>query len=141
MARELLHPGFQSLMSQTVTPTWAVYGQGGKKHQGPYGNKGGANQGWINVKRSMNFLALSLMTALIITFVSTLTAQAAEKVNINMASVEEIAQLDRIGPKYAERIVEYRQKNGPFEKPEDILKVRGIGTKTWEVNKDKITVK
>ena len=93
------------------------------------------------MRRSMNFLALSLMTALVITCVSTLTVQAAEKININMASVEEIAQLDRIGPKYAERIVEYRQKNGPFEKPEDILKVRGIGAKTWEVNKDKITVK
>jgi competence protein ComEA len=129
-------------MSQTVTSTWPEYGQGyGKKHQGLNGNKGGANQGGINVKRSMNFLALTLMTALVITFVSTLRVQAAEKVNINMASVEEIAQLDRIGPKYAERIVEYRQKNGPFEKPEDILKVRGIGTKTWEVNKDKITVK
>ena len=93
------------------------------------------------MRRFMDFLALSLVTALLITFVSMLSVQAAEKVNINQASVEEIAQLDRIGPKYAERIVQYRQKNGPFKRPEDILMVRGIGTKTWEVNKDKITIK
>jgi len=42
--------------------------------------------------------------------------------------------------KYAERIVEYREKVGPFLTPEDIMKVKGIGEKTWEANKDKISV-
>jgi len=50
-------------------------------------------------------------------------------------------QLKRIGPKYAERIIEYREKNGPFKTPEDIMKVKGIGPKTFELNKDMITVK
>ncbi len=45
-----------------------------------------------------------------------------------------------IGSAYAMRIVEYRQQNGPFEKPEDILKVKGIGEKTYELNKKIITV-
>lgn len=63
-----------------------------------------------------------------------------EKININQGSIEELTQLHRIGPKYAERIIEYREKNGPFEKPEDIMKVPGIGQKTWETNKDRITV-
>jgi competence protein ComEA len=46
-----------------------------------------------------------------------------------------------VGTKYAQRIVEYREKNGPFKQPEDIMKVKGIGTKIWEANKDKISVK
>jgi competence protein ComEA len=53
---------------------------------------------------------------------------------------EELIELDRIGPKYAERIIEYREKVAPFEKPEDIMKVKGIGKKTYEANKDRITV-
>ena len=66
-------------------------------------------------------------------------AQQQVKVNINKASVNELSTLKRIGPSYAQRIVDYRQQNGPFEKPADIMKVRGIGLKTFEVNKDMIT--
>jgi len=69
-----------------------------------------------------------------------LSAEDTGKININQATVEELTQLDRIGPKYAERIVQYRQEHGPFERPEDIMKVQGIGTKTWEANQDKIVV-
>ena len=68
-------------------------------------------------------------------------AKESGKININKAPVEELAKLDRVGTKYAQRIVEYREKNGPFKIPEDIMKVKGIGEKIWEVNKDKIAVK
>ena len=57
---------------------------------------------------------------------------AMEKVNINTASVEQLMELDRVGAKYAQRIVEYREKFGPFQTPEDIKNVKGIGEKTWE---------
>ena len=69
-------------------------------------------------------------------------AWAAEtgEININTASIDELAQLKRIGLKYAERIVEYREKNGPFQRPEEIMLVKGIGTKTWELNKEQIIV-
>ena len=73
----------------------------------------------------------------------TLTAgslSAAEKININTASAKELTQLDRIGPAIAERIIKYREKEGPFEKPEDITNVRGIGTRTFEGFSDRITV-
>jgi len=73
----------------------------------------------------------------------TLTAgslPAAEKININTASAKELTQLDRVGPAIAERIIRYREKQGPFEKPEDITKVRGIGSKTLEGIRDRITV-
>ena len=85
-----------------------------------------------------------LVTILLITFVAsvglgTALAQEQVKVNINKASVNELSTLKRIGPSYAQRIVDYRKQNGPFEKPEDIMKVRGIGIKTFEANKDFIT--
>ncbi|HDL08081.1 MAG TPA: helix-hairpin-helix domain-containing protein, partial [Desulfobacteraceae bacterium] len=63
-------------------------------------------------------------------------AQEDVKININSASVEELVQLKRIGPKYAERIIDYRKQHGPFEKPEDIMKVKGIGQKTWTINQN-----
>jgi len=65
---------------------------------------------------------------------------AAEKINLNTATLEELMTLDRIGPKYAQRIIDYRETYGPFENIEDIMKVKGIGSKTFEANKDKITV-
>lgn len=61
-----------------------------------------------------------------------------DKININTASVEELVKLNKVGKKYAQRIVEYRETNGPFKRPEDILKVKGIGSKIWESNKDRI---
>ena len=66
-------------------------------------------------------------------------AQQQVKVNINKASVDQLSTLKRIGPSYAQRIVDYRRENGPFQKPVDIIKVRGIGIKTYEANKDIIT--
>ena len=68
-------------------------------------------------------------------------AAKSEKVNINAAPVEELVKLKRISTKYAERIVQYRELNGSFKQPEDIMKVKGIGQKTWEVNRDAISVK
>ena len=82
--------------------------------------------------------------AMCILLVSILVApvflMAAEKINLNTATLEELMTLDRIGPKYAQRIIDYRETNGPFEQIEDIMKVKGIGPKTFEANKDKITV-
>ena len=85
-----------------------------------------------------------LATIILITFVAgvgmgTALAKKQVKVNINKASADELSTLKRIGPSYAQRIVDYRKQNGPFEKPEDIMKVRGIGIKTFEANKDFIS--
>ncbi len=70
-----------------------------------------------------------------------LRAQEVEKININQASAGELRQLKGIGPKLAERIVQYREEHGPFRVPEDIMKVKGIGLKKWQANKHRITVK
>jgi competence protein ComEA len=65
---------------------------------------------------------------------------AAEKINLNTATLEELMTLDRIGPKYAQRIIDYRQTYGPFEKIEDVMNVKGIGPMTFEANKDRLAV-
>jgi competence protein ComEA len=80
-----------------------------------------------------------LVIAVFMAFVPVLCAEET-KVNINEATVDELMQLKNIGPAYAERIVEYREANGPFEKPEDIMKVKGIGPKTWDLNRERIAV-
>ena len=58
-------------------------------------------------------------------------AAPAAAVNINTAPASELQTLPGIGAKVAERIVEYRQKNGPFKKVEDLMNVRGVGEKNF----------
>ncbi len=76
----------------------------------------------------------------VLVFCLPLTGSTDQKININQAGMEELATLEKVGEKYAQRIVEYREANGPFEKTEDIMKVKGVGQKTWEANKDRIVV-
>ena len=61
-------------------------------------------------------------------------------VNINTASAAEFDALPGIGAKTAALIVEYRQKNGPFKKGEELMNVRGIGEKNFLKLKDQLTV-
>jgi competence protein ComEA len=61
-------------------------------------------------------------------------------VNINTASAAELDVLPGIGAKTAARIVEYRQKNGPFKKVEELMNVRGVGEKNFLKLKAQISV-
>jgi competence protein ComEA len=61
-------------------------------------------------------------------------------VNINTATAEELESLPGIGEVTAQRIIDYREANGPFETIEDIQNVSGIGPKTFEGMRDLITV-
>jgi len=61
-------------------------------------------------------------------------------VNINTATVEELDGLPGIGAHMAQRIIEYRQKQGPFKRVEDLMGVRGIGEKNFLKLKPLITV-
>jgi len=67
-------------------------------------------------------------------------AAVATVVNINTASASDIEGLPGIGAKTAARIVEYRQKNGPFKKIEELMNVRGIGEKNFLKLKPQLTV-
>lgn len=62
------------------------------------------------------------------------------KININTASKEELENLTGIGEIKSERIIQYRETHGNFEVIEDIMKVDGIGRKTFEKFKNNITV-
>ena len=66
-------------------------------------------------------------------------AAFAGPVNLNSADAATLAkELDGIGPAKAQAIVEFRQKNGPFRSPEDLLKVDGIGERVLEQNRGNI---
>lgn len=65
---------------------------------------------------------------------------SSQKININAAGIGELDSLPGIGPAYAQRIIDYRNANGGFKSIEDIQKVKGIGPKTFEKMKDKITI-
>jgi competence protein ComEA len=61
-------------------------------------------------------------------------------INLNAASAQQLEQLPGVGARMAARIVEYRQKNGPFKKIEDLMNIRGIGEKNFLKLKPLITV-
>jgi competence protein ComEA len=61
-------------------------------------------------------------------------------INLNTASATDLESLPGIGARMAERIVEYRQKNGPFKKIEDLMNVKGIGEKNFLKLKARLTV-
>jgi len=61
-------------------------------------------------------------------------------ININHASSLELQKLPRIGPKMAARIILFREKNGPFKSKDEIMRVKGIGNKTFERLKELIIV-
>ena len=77
---------------------------------------------------------------LLLSFCHPLMAADGEKININTTSQQELMKLKYVGEKLAEKIIEHR-KNTPFQTPEDIMKVQGVGEKIFNANKDIIVVK
>ncbi len=67
--------------------------------------------------------------------------EASQGININIADSWLLDALPGVGPGLAERIINYRFQNGPFQSKEDLMKVKGIGDSTFEKLKDKITVR
>ena len=71
---------------------------------------------------------------------ATATATATAPVNLNTATAEQLATIPGVGQKMAERIIDYRQKNGGFKKVEDLMNVSGVGEKSFLKMKPLITV-
>ncbi len=90
--------------------------------------------------RKVKLIAVCVVFLLSLVFTGSVLALDEQKVNINTATVEELARLKKVGIKYSQRIIEFREKKGLFTKPEDIMKVKGIGEKIWKMNKDIIIV-
>ncbi len=99
-------------------------------------------------------LRLLASLALAVAFAAQPAAQAAQKaatarteakpavatINLNTATAAELEKLPGIGQKVAARIVEYRQKNGPFKKVEELMNVQGIGEKSFLQFRSQLTV-
>jgi len=66
--------------------------------------------------------------------------QESAPVDVNSASVEELMSVPGIGQVVAQRIVEFREKNGPYKSVDDLLKVQGIGEKSLAKLRDRLTV-
>ena len=82
----------------------------------------------------------SLMLATLLSFFG-VNLVASEKININTANAETLQkELSYIGPSVAKRIVEYREKNGKFKSVDDLMKVKRIGKKVLNENREKITI-
>ena len=68
------------------------------------------------------------------------SAPAPAPINLNTATAAQLETLPGIGKSTAERILEYRQKNGSFKKVEDLMNVRGVGEKSFLKLKPLVTV-
>lgn len=86
------------------------------------------------MKRS--FLALSALAAFAVS-----GAIFAAEINLNTADAATLADgIDGVGPTIAERIVEWREANGPFESVDQLVEVKGIGEKTLADNRENLSV-
>ncbi len=79
-------------------------------------------------------LAASLLSASILGF-------AATPLDINTANADALAEtLQGVGASRAQAIVAYRDSNGPFVRVDDLAQVKGIGQRTVDLNRDRMTV-
>ena len=79
---------------------------------------------------------MKLLLTLLVTSLLAAAAWAAEPVNVNTASAEQISEnLKGIGLSKARSIVDYREANGSFEHADELVNVKGIGIKTVDQNR------
>ncbi len=90
--------------------------------------------------KAILIIAMVIFVANSIVLAETQTAGKSSLININTASAAQLIKLPRVGEKIAARIIEYRNKNGKFKRIQEIMKVKGIGEKTFENFKEQITI-
>lgn len=89
---------------------------------------------------SRTLRALALLLVLLTVSGSAAVYAADGKVNINTATAEQLTLLPRVGTVVAERIVQFRDKNGRFKKAEELLLVSGIGDRTFDLIKPYVSL-
>ncbi|MBN2282920.1 MAG: helix-hairpin-helix domain-containing protein [Deltaproteobacteria bacterium] len=90
--------------------------------------------------RVRKFVVVLLVVSLVVSLVPVVFADEMKPVNINTASADDLCTLSGIGKTVAQRIVDYRDLNGPFKTPEGLMEVKGVGAKIFDANKDRITI-
>jgi len=126
-----------------------VYVDGEVKNKGKYTLRNGANVGdaveaaggytkEANRKINAAFLLENGSRVTVKDKSQNANSGIAFKVNINTATEKELVILDGIGEKTAENIIKYREKNGKFKSPADIIRVKGIGPGLYEDIRDTI---
>ena len=94
--------------------------------------------GRMLLRRSMGALALQTKGTVIAEY--TPGPATEDRLNVNTASVEELAELPGVGRTLAERIVAYRRENGRFRYPYELMDIPGVDEKTYLDLRDRITV-
>ncbi|MFH1038958.1 MAG: helix-hairpin-helix domain-containing protein [PVC group bacterium] len=61
-----------------------------------------------------------------------ISAPLLAEVDVNTATASQLTAIKGIGPKTAEKIIQYRDENGPFSSINDVVRVKGVGPKTLE---------
>lgn len=90
--------------------------------------------------RRLTTALLAFALVLCAASVSATAVMAADGVvNINDATQETLQLLPRVGPSVAQRIIDFREKNGKFADKTDLLQVRGIGEKTFDLLEAHVT--
>ena len=88
---------------------------------------------------TMKSIGMKSILALLATGLFSIWAWAAQPVNVNSASAEEIAEaLKGVGLSKAEAIVDYRNNNGEFKHVDELVNVKGIGIRTVDINREYI---
>jgi len=106
----------------------------------PFANANVPAQGWSASGRKTENSNLNMNGTVAGEQTSIFVQETQGKININTALLSQLETLSGIGPAFSQRIIDYRNTNGPFAKIEDIMKVSGIGEKTFAKFKDKITI-
>jgi competence protein ComEA len=91
------------------------------------------------MKHTRRFFAAFVALAIALSALPAMAAPAGQ-VNLNTATAEQLALLPRVGPALALRIIEHREKDGQFKKAEELMLVKGIGEKTFELMAPYVTV-
>ena len=104
-------------------------------------NVRGIGQATLNKIRSQIFIGNGTTSSPSSSIVSRPSQSSGNLVDVNHASESELQKLNGIGPALAKRIIEYRQSHGAFTKPEDLIKVRGIGSAKLEKMRSQILIR
>lgn len=83
---------------------------------------------------------IGILALMLIVSFSGMGFAAEGQVDLNTSTAKELQQLPGIGKGLAKRIVDYRTTNGPFKTVEELMKVKGIGKKTFAKMQDRLTV-